>query len=65
MLGFRATAPLVPPVVDPAELEAARWVHRSELVDPDKRPVRLPNPDSIARFLIDEWLYGEGSCGSG
>jgi NAD+ diphosphatase len=65
MLGFRATAPLVPPVVDPAELEAARWVHRSELVDPDKRPVRLPNPDSIARFLIDEWLYGEGSSGSG
>jgi len=57
MLGFRAEAPLVEPVIDPAELEAARWLHRSELLDPARRPVRLPNPDSIARFLLEDWLY--------
>lgn len=57
MLGFRCEAPLVEPVIDPAEIEAARWLHRSELVDPENRPVRLPNPDSIARFLIEDWLY--------
>ncbi len=57
MLGFRALAPLVEPVIDPAEIEDARWLHRSELLYPEKRPVRLPNPDSIARFLIEDWLY--------
>lgn len=57
MLGFRAAAPLVEPVIDPGELEAARWLHKDELVDPERRPVRLPNPDSIARFLIEDWLY--------
>jgi NAD+ diphosphatase len=57
MLGFRAEAPFVPPVVDPAELEDARWLHRRELLDPERRPLRLPNPDSIARYLIEEWLY--------
>ncbi len=64
MLGYRAAAPFAPPVIDPAELEAARWFHRRELIDPERRPVRLPNADSIARFLIDEWLYGEGGPGS-
>ena len=57
MLGFRCTAPFVEPLIDPAEIEDARWLHRSELLDPLLRPVRLPNPDSIARFLIEDWLY--------
>jgi NAD+ diphosphatase len=57
MLGFRAEAPFTPPVIDVAEIEDARWLHRDELRDPENRPVRLPNPDSIARFLIEEWLY--------
>ena len=57
MLGFRAEAPFRPPRIDPAEIEDARWLHRDELLDPERRPVRLPNPDSIARFLIEEWLY--------
>ena len=57
MLGFRAAAPLVEPVIDPAELEDARWLHKSELLDPERRPVRLPTADSIARFLIEDWLY--------
>lgn len=57
MIGFRAEAPFTAPRIDPAEIEAARWLHRAELLDPGRRPVRLPNPDSIARFLIEEWLY--------
>jgi NAD+ diphosphatase len=57
MLGFRCAAPFVEPVIDPAEIEAARWLHKSELLDPLRRPVRLPNPDSIARYLIEDWLY--------
>ncbi len=57
MLGFRATAHLTQPRIDPAEIEAARWFHRDELLAAETRPVRLPNPDSIARFLIEDWLY--------
>jgi NAD+ diphosphatase len=47
-------------VRDEDELEDARWFTRDELKDPERRPVRLPNPDSIARFLIEEWLAEEG-----
>lgn len=57
MLGFRAEAPFLPPRIDPDEIEDARWFHKSELADPGRRPVKLPNADSIARFLIEEWLY--------
>lgn len=57
MLGFRAEAPFIPPVIDPSEIEDARWFHKDELLDPERRLVRLPNPDSIARYLIEEWLY--------
>ena len=56
MLGFRATTRDETLCLDPEELEDARWFTRDELKDPERRPVRLPNPDSIARFLIDEWL---------
>jgi NAD+ diphosphatase len=56
MLGFRAKAREIPLVLDPHEIEDAGWFGRAELADPDRRPVRLPNPDSIARFLIEEWL---------
>ena len=37
-------------------LEDARWFDRDELRDEARRPVRLPGPDSIARYLVDEWL---------
>ena len=57
MLGFRVDAPFMPPRIDLTEIEAARWFHRDELLDTENRPVRLPNPDSIARYLIEEWLY--------
>lgn len=56
MLGFRAVARTTGLRLDPEEIEDARWLTRAELLDEPRRPVRLPNPDSIARFLIEEWL---------
>ncbi|MEK0082511.1 NAD(+) diphosphatase [Benzoatithermus flavus] len=56
MLGFRAQARSTRLVPDPEEIEDARWLGRAELLDEPNRPVRLPSPDSIARFLIEEWL---------
>ncbi len=61
MLGFRAQARTFEIRIDPEELEDARWLTRSELRDPERRPVRLPNQDSIARFLIEEWLGEDDS----
>lgn len=59
MLGFRATARTERLNIELDELEDARWFERRELLDPERRPVQLPNADSIARFLIDEWLAEE------
>jgi NAD+ diphosphatase len=56
MLGFRARAASEAFRIDDQEIEDARWLSRAELKDEERRPVRLPNADSIARFLIDEWL---------
>lgn len=56
MLGFHATADFGELVVDEHEMDDARWFTRTELLDEATRPVRLPTPDSIARFLIEEWL---------
>lgn len=56
MLGFRARARTTRLVLDPEEIEGALWLGRDELLDEARRPVRLPSPDSIARFLIEEWL---------
>lgn len=57
MLGFRAEARFSPLRVDAEELEDARWFERAELLDEGQRPIRLPGADSIARFLIEEWLF--------
>ncbi|MCB1833612.1 MAG: NUDIX domain-containing protein, partial [Geminicoccaceae bacterium] len=59
MLGFQASARHQPLRLDPEEIEDARWFTREELLDPETRPVQLPNTDSIARYLIDEWLDGD------
>lgn len=59
MIGFRARARERALRVDPNELEDARWLSRSELRAPESRAVQLPRPDSIARFLIEEWLQGD------
>ena len=56
MLGFRAVARTEELEVELDELEDARWFERVDLLDPQRRPVQLPAPDSIARFLIEEWL---------
>ena len=56
MLGFRATAATTELLLDGEELEDGRWFTRAELLDERERPFRLPNPDSIARCLIEEWL---------
>jgi NAD+ diphosphatase len=56
MLGFRARALSDQLAIDPDELVDAGWFTKAELRDPERRPVKLPNPDSIARHLIEEWL---------
>ncbi len=56
MLGYRAEARTETIRIDPEEIDDARWFTRAELLDEEHRPVRLPGPDSIARFLIEEWL---------
>jgi NAD+ diphosphatase len=56
MLGFRANARDTRLAIDRDEIEDALWLGRAELADKGRRPVRLPNADSIARFLIEEWL---------
>lgn len=57
MLGFTARALTTELRVDEDELESAQWVSRSRLrsLGPGD-PLRLPNPASIARRLIREWL---------
>ena len=57
MLGFRATARSDELRIDPDELVDAGWYSRAQLIDPEQRPIQLPNPDSIARHLIEDWLY--------
>jgi NAD+ diphosphatase len=60
MLGFRARALHDELAIDPSELVDAGWFTKAQLRDPERRPVRLPNPDSIARHLIEEWLAEYG-----
>jgi NAD+ diphosphatase len=58
MLGFHARALDRDIVIDPAELESARWFERTELAAhrEDTDTFRLPRRDSIARRLIEDWL---------
>jgi NAD+ diphosphatase len=56
MLGFRAHAVSTEVKIDQDELEDALWVQRDVLADPERSPVLLPREDSIARYLIEEWL---------
>ncbi len=55
MLGFRAEAAGRRLRIDREELEDAAWFERDRLLA-EEPPVRLPGADSIARFLIEEWL---------
>ncbi len=58
MVGFHAAAHDRALAIDEDELADARWFHRAELEDPERRPISLPRPDSIARYLVESWLYG-------
>ena len=49
MLGFRARALTGTIRIDFDEIEDARWFDRAQLRDEERRPVRLPSADSIAR----------------
>ncbi|HEX6142741.1 MAG TPA: NAD(+) diphosphatase [Geminicoccaceae bacterium] len=60
MLGFRARAESDVLTIDPEELVDAGWYTRAQLIDPERRPIGLPNRDSIARHLIEDWLYERG-----
>jgi len=59
MLGFHAQALTTEITVDLGELEDARWVERGWLLaHQDDDNFRLPRRDSIARRLVEDWLYG-------
>jgi NAD+ diphosphatase len=66
MLGFHAQAVTTEITVDFGELEDARWVERGWLLArQDDDSFRLPRRDSIARRLVEDWLYGRVASGGG
>lgn len=59
MLGCRAEATNDEIRIDPAELEAALWITREEMVRvmAGNHPlIRAPRPGAIARSLVERWL---------
>ena len=57
MLGFTARAVTTEVLIDPEELEAARWFDRDFILGhTDDDTFRLPRRDSIARRLVEDWL---------
>ena len=56
MLGFYGEGLTDQIVIDPEELQDARWFSRAELRDPAAHGFALPRVDSIARRLIEDWL---------
>jgi NAD+ diphosphatase len=57
MVGFMAEAERVTPLtIDESELETAAWFTRADIGRFAERGLCLPNPDSIARCLLEEWL---------
>jgi len=64
MLGFHARALTTEITVDYGELEDARWVERGWLLShTEDDGFRLPRLDSIARRLVEDWLYDRISGG--
>jgi NAD+ diphosphatase len=59
MLGFRAEAAGDDIRRDASELADARWFTRAELKTLPRGDLKLSRPDSIARFLVEEWLAEE------
>ena len=61
MLGFKAIANTTELKINADELDDARWFNREELLTfgnwgEESEGLKLPRPDSIARFLIDSWI---------
>lgn len=57
MLGFRAEAAADADIrFDAHELEDARWFTRADIAAFPEMGLALPRADSIARWLIEEWL---------
>jgi NAD+ diphosphatase len=64
MLGFHARALTTAISIDRSELEDARWIDRRWLLShTDDDGFRLPRRDSIARRLVEDWLYDRVSGG--
>lgn len=65
MVGFFAAAEAGEPAPDRTEIEDARWFTRAEVAQfgeanaPGRDGLFLPNRDSIARALIQQWLAGD------
>jgi NAD+ diphosphatase len=56
MLGFRARATSTKINIDPNELEDARWFPKSVVRNSEASELKLPREDSIAYWLIRDWL---------
>jgi NAD+ diphosphatase len=62
MIGFLAAAENEDLVLDETEIEAARWVDREVVADPDRwADFVLPPPFAIARRLVQSWVEGASS----
>jgi len=61
MVGFRGVAETEEIILDTDELEDARWFTAAEVSrfgewEDDTASFRVPRRDSIARYLLDEWI---------
>jgi NAD+ diphosphatase len=56
MLGYRARATSVEIDIGEDELEDARWFTKTQVANIEDLNIRLPRKDSIAYWLIAEWL---------
>ena len=59
MLGYRAVATTFDININPEELDDAAWFSRADIARMPETGKRLPRPDSIALWLVNEWLAEE------
>ena len=59
MLGYRAAATTFDIKINPEELSDAAWFTRADIARMPETGKRLPRPDSIASWLVNEWLAEE------
>ena len=56
MLGFRAEATSTKININTKEIEDARWFPKSIVANVNNSELKLPREDSIASWLIRDWL---------